>query len=240
MKIKLTHVVLWCLGLSAVTAWAGEREVRDALAKTAPMLQVKKVSESEIKGMYLVETNNPQDIFVSEDGKHLLTGELFSMDSGQLVSISEKRKDGLRKEKIAGIKDADKIIFPAKGETKAKITVFTDIDCGYCRKLHTEVPRMNELGIEVNYLGYPRSGVGRPSFKKYVSAWCADDKRQALTDAKNGKDVPEKDCKNPVAQQFELGQNLGVTGTPAIILQDGTLIPGYVEADKLAKELKLL
>lgn len=240
MKIKLTHVVLWCFGLSAVTAWAGEREVRDALAKTAPMLQVKKVSESEIKGMYLVETNNPQDIFVSEDGKHLLTGELFSMDSGQLVSISEKRKDVLRKEKIAGIKDAEKIIFPAKGETKARIAVFTDIDCGYCRKLHNEVPRMNELGIEVSYLGYPRSGVGRPSFKKYVSAWCAEDKRQALTDAKNGKDIAEKDCKNPVAQQFELGQTLGVTGTPAIILQDGTLIPGYVEADRLAKELKLL
>lgn len=240
MKIRLTHVVLLCLGLGSLTAWSGEREIRDALAKATPMLQVKKISESEIKGLYLVETNNPQDLFVSEDGKLLLAGELFSTDGGQLASISEKRKDGLRKEKMAGIKDVDKIIFPAKGETKAKISVFTDIDCGYCRKLHGEVPRMNEMGIEVSYLGYPRSGVGRPSFKKYVSAWCSENKSQALTDAKNGKDVPEKDCKNPVAQQFELGQTLGVTGTPAIILQDGTLIPGYVDAEKLAKELKLL
>lgn len=239
MNIRLIRAVVMLMALCSMTAWAGEREIRDTLAKTLPMLQVKKISQSEIQGLYLVETNNPQDLFVNEDASYMISGELYGLAGGSLSNVTEKRQDGLRKEKIAGIKDSEKIIFPAKGETKAKIAIFTDIDCGYCRKLHSEVPRLNDLGVEVSYLGYPRSGVGRPSYKKYVSAWCSADKAQALTDAKNGKDIAEKECDNPVARQFELGQTLGITGTPAIILQDGTLIPGYLEAEKLAKELKL-
>ncbi len=219
---------------------AGEKEIRAMLAKAVPGLQISRVSESEIKGLYLVESNNQQELYVNAEGTYMIAGELYGVQGNQLANLTEKRRDVLRKEKIAGVAQKDKIVFPAKGQTKARIAVFTDIDCGYCRKLHNEVPRMNELGIEVSYLGYPRSGIGRDSYKKYVSAYCAKDNRQALTDAKNGKQIQSLDCKNPVAEQYELGQILGISGTPAIILEDGTLIPGYVEADRLAQGLGLL
>ena len=139
-----------------------------------------------------------------------------------------------------GIAPDKKITFPAVGETKAKIAVFTDIDCGYCRKLHQEVPDMNKLGIEVSYLAYPRAGFGSDSYKKYVSAWCADDKLGAMTLAKNGKSIPSKNCDNPVDEQYHLGRAIGISGTPAIVLESGRLIPGYLSADKLGKALGIL
>ena len=120
---------------------------------------------------------------------------------------------------------------------KTAITVFTDIDCGYCRKLHQEVPELNRLGIEVRYLAYPRAGLESESYDKIVSAWCADDQRLALTRAKTGKKIESRDCKNPVAQHFALGGAVGVTGTPSIIFEDGRLLPGYLPAERLAQQL---
>ena len=118
--------------------------------------------------------------------------------------------------------------------------MFTDIDCGYCRKLHREIPQLNEMGIEVSYLAYPRAGIGSQSYSKYVSAWCAEDKLGALTLAKNGQEIPAKNCDNPIAAQYELGQQMGISGTPAIVLEDGRLIPGYLNAQKLANALGVL
>jgi thiol:disulfide interchange protein DsbC len=224
----------------ATTVAAGEKEIRAALAKAVPGLEITRVAPSEIKGMFLVESNNQQELYVNDDASFMIAGELYGIGEGKLANVSEKRKDGLRRQKMAEIRDDDRIVFPAVGETKAKVAVFTDIDCGYCRKLHNEVPRLNELGVEVSYLAYPRSGVGKSSYKKYVSAWCAKDRQQALTDAKSGKEIKTAECANPVADQFELGQQLGISGTPAIILQDGTLIPGYIEADRLAQGLGIL
>jgi thiol:disulfide interchange protein DsbC len=129
--------------------------------------------------------------------------------------------------------------FKPKGETRAVVSVFTDVDCGYCRKLHLEMADMNALGIEVRYLAFPRAGVGSPTYDKIVSAWCADDRNQALTDLKLGKDIPNRACPNPVAKQYELGHDIGVTGTPAIVLEDGRLLPGYMPAAELAGLLGL-
>ena len=115
------------------------------------------------------------------------------------------------------------VIFPAVGETKGVVSVFTDVDCGYCRKLHQEVPKLNQMGIEVRYLAYPRAGVGSRSYQKIVSAWCAADPNKAMTQLKSGMEIPDVSCENPVAAQFDLGQQVGVTGTPAIVLEDGRL-----------------
>jgi thiol:disulfide interchange protein DsbC len=220
--------------------FAVESDIKKKMLRVLPQLQIAAVEESEIKGLYRVTSVNDQIIFTDKDAQYFLSGELFGLQKNQLVNITEQRRQAGRAEKVAAISESDRLTFPASGERKATIFVFTDIDCGYCRKLHDEVPRMNELGIEVNYLAYPRAGVGSASYNKIVSAWCAEDRRQAMTDAKAGKSIPPKKCANPVAAQFEMGGQMGVTGTPAIVLEDGTLVPGYVPADKLAEGLGIL
>jgi thiol:disulfide interchange protein DsbC len=128
-------------------------------------------------------------------------------------------------------------VFPAQGNRKAVITVFTDVDCSYCRKLHLEVPRMNQMGVEVRYLAYPRGGLDSPGYAKLVTAWCSTDRPAALTRMKRGEQIPAKTCDNPVARQYELGRLAGLTGTPAIVLEDGRMLAGYVSAEELGEVL---
>ncbi len=134
----------------------------------------------------------------------------------------------------------DGLITYKASNQKAVIDVFTDIDCPYCRKLHDEVSQLNDYGITVNYYAYPRSGPGTPSFAKYISVWCAEDQQSAMDAAKSGKAVETATCANPVLEQFELGGRIGVTGTPAIVLEDGNVVRGYVPARDLANGLGLL
>ena len=133
----------------------------------------------------------------------------------------------------------DKMIVYGPKDAKRHITVFTDIDCGYCRKLHNEMPELTAAGIQVRYLAYPRAGVGSKSHKKYVSVWCNSDQQTAMTDAKAGRDVPVASCENPVEESFELGRKVGVEGTPTIIFDDGTLTPGYLPSATLIERLGL-
>ena len=116
-------------------------------------------------------------------------------------------------------------------------TVFTDVDCTYCRKLHKEVPQMNKMGVEVRYLAYPRGGVGSPGYDKLVTAWCSDNRQDAITRMKRGEELAPKSCDNPVAHEYELGHLAGLSGTPAIVLEDGSMVSGYVTADQLGKML---
>ena len=130
------------------------------------------------------------------------------------------------------------LVFAATGKRKATISVFTDVDCDYCRKLHLEVPELNAMGVEVRYLAYPRAGVGSESYRKIVSAWCATDPNTALTALKAGKTITDNQCSdNPVADQYQLGQQMGISGTPAILLEDGRLLPGYMPAAQLAESI---
>ena len=172
-------------------------------------------------------------IYVSDDGKYMLQGDLINMDTGE--NFSEKAKRSVRL-KMLREKDNKPVIFKAKNE-KQVLTVFTDIDCPYCAKLHREVPTLNEKGITIKYLMFPRAGLQSQSYAKAVSMWCADDQQQALTDAKARKPIPSKTCDNPVADQYRLGQSMGVTGTPALVTSTGRLIPGYMPADRLIAAL---
>ena len=234
----ITSVVGFVMLSTFVSAEQGK--IEKALAAAVPQLIVTAISESEVPGLYRVTDQRGQVIFVTADGSYFLTGELYSTEGGELVNLSEQERQGQRLEELAGLDEGDKITFPAEGEEKARVTVFTDIDCGYCRKLHGEVPRMNELGISVSYLAFPRAGVGSPSYDKLVNVWCSDDPLNAMTQAKAGKVVPKSSCVNPVAAEYNLGNKLGVTGTPAIVLGDGSLVPGYIPAEQLAQALGLL
>ena len=174
-------------------------------------------------------------MYVSNDGKYLLQGSLIDLNTR--VDISEERRDGIRLDAINELGEDKMIVFPAK-EQKHVITVFTDIDCGYCRKLHAEMDKYNEEGITVRYLMFPRAGVDSPSYKKAVTVWCSKDQLDAMTRAKNGENLPNLTCDNPIQEEYELGQLIGVRGTPAIVMDDGGMLPGYVPAARLAKALE--
>jgi thiol:disulfide interchange protein DsbC len=198
------------------------------------------VRESEAPGLYEVESNNGDTIYTTKDGGYLLTGDLLQITESGIANVSERNRADQRKKQMAAFGNKGLISFPADGEEKAEIAVFTDIDCPYCRKMHDEVPELNRYGITVHYYGFPRSGPNTSSFNKYVSVWCNEDQRGAMDDAKAGKRIEGASCDNPVREQYNLGGQVGVTGTPAIVLEDGNMVRGYVPAKQLAEGLGLL
>lgn len=237
------------LGLAMLASWAVAGEpadkavadkLRAALASPAMGLEVATVEVSVVPGLYEVQFASGPVVYATANGDYMILGDLFSVGVDGYTNLTEKRRDGERLAKLAGVKEKDMIIFSPEGEPRAHVTVFTDISCFYCQKLHKEVPELNKRGVEVRYLAYPRSGQGSAGFSQLVTAWCSDNRQDALTKLKNKQAVPDKTCaNNPVQAQYELGQELGVRGTPALITEDGTLIPGYQSADQLMVTLGL-
>ena len=198
------------------------------------------VMTSPIPGVYEVSIDRGPTLFVSADGKHFITGDLYRVDPGQFVNLQEVAREKKRVQLMASVDKSEQIIFSPEGETKAYVNVFTDVDCAYCQKLHREIKQINAKGIEVRYLAYPRAGVNSDSAQKLATAWCADDRQTTLTKLKNREAVPVSVCENnPIAKQHELGGLVGVTGTPNMVTKDGELIGGYMSADDLAKYLGL-
>lgn len=215
--------------------------IADKIMQASQGLHVTKVSATEIKGIHEVEVDGRGTVYAAQDGDFFFVGELYRVEPNSLVNVTEQKKNGVREKLLASLDRDDMIVFSPKGEVKASITVFTDVDCGYCQKLHQEVPQMNDMGIEVRYLAYPRAGIGSESYQKVVSAWCADNKQEALTRLKQRQSIPNNACENnPVAKQFQIGQLMGVTGTPSLILENGEMVPGYMPAQRLAERLGVL
>jgi thiol:disulfide interchange protein DsbC len=210
--------------------------IRALLTATQPGMQVGDIALSPI-GLYEVSIQQGQSIFVSRDAKFLIPGDLYESKEEGLVNLGESRRNVIRRDRIAALDEKDMIVFAPAGERKATLTVFTDVDCPYCRKLHAEIEALNSYGIAVRYLAFPRTGLNTEIHHKMVSTWCAEDRKAMLTSAKRGGDVPAVDCDSPVEEQYQLGREVGVTGTPALVFDDGTIMPGYVEADTLAKYL---
>jgi len=218
-----------------------EERITQRLQTAVPGLQVESMAPAKAPGIYEVRTNSGQIVYATADAEYLFIGDLVKLEDAGYVNLTEQARTSQRRQTMNQYaKNGGLIQYAAKGEQKAAIDVFTDIDCGYCRKLHREMDQLNELGITVNYYGFPRSGPGTESFRKYVSVWCAEDSQAAMDSAKSGGAVKTADCANPVAEQYNLGRLVGVTGTPAIVLEDGTLMPGYVPAKTLARGLGIL
>ena len=153
--------------------------------------------------------------------------------NGDVVNLTEQLQQKVAAELVNKLDPADMVIFPAT-ETKAKITVFTDVDCGYCQKLHNEVPALNRAGVEVRYLAWPREGMSGKTYNTMVNIWCADDRQEAMTRAKRRQSVKPATCRTPIERQYALGHQLGIRGTPAIVLENGEVVPGYMPATQLA------
>ena len=222
------------------SADAIEQSVLSMLKTARPDIQFTFLGESPMPGVYEVQVTNGPVLFVHEQGEYLFEGGLLKVSESGIVDTMEERKAIKRRDVFAARSTDDMIIFKPEGESKAIMNVFTDVDCGYCRKFHQEVPELNAMGIEVRYLAFPRAGIPSSSYNKIAKAWCAEDQQDALTKVKSGRSVDVEVCEdNPVAEQYAFGTQLGVTGTPAIILMDGTLIPGYQPAKKFAEVLGL-
>ena len=237
-KTLVTFVVSLCCAQWSMAA--SEKEIIDNLASVRPDLTFKIVGESPLAGFYEVQVEDGPLLYVSQDGRHFFDGNLYQVTSNQFVDVRELGLIKARRDLFVSRRTDDMIIFKPAGQTKAIINVFTDVDCGYCRKLHSEVPELNAMGIEVRYLAYPRAGLKSESFNKIATAWCSDTPEQTLTEIKNGKSLATSVCAdNPIAEHYRLGGSLGVTGTPAIVLMDGTMIPGYRPAADFAELLGL-
>jgi thiol:disulfide interchange protein DsbC len=175
-----------------------------------------------------------QVVYVSNDGKYLLQGSLYDIEAKR--NLGEEAMATLRSDLIKTIPAGDRIVF-APPNPKYNVVVFTDVECGYCRKLHSEIAQYNKQGIAVEYVAFPRMGLASDDFRKMEAVWCAKDRNKALTDAKNDRKVPKASCKNPVAMQYNLGQRAGLTGTPMILAEDGTQLGGYIPAVDLRAAL---
>ncbi|MFK5950665.1 MAG: DsbC family protein [Methylococcales bacterium] len=229
-------IISTCLGstlLLAASVYAGEAEVRQAIKKIMPSQKIDSIKPSDTKGLYEVIAG-PNILYVSDNGKYLLQGHLIDLEAKKDLTEG-KMADG-RSLAIKEMGEDNMIIFKPE-KSKYKVSVFTDLDCGYCRKLHSEIDKYMAEGITIQYMFYPRAGKGSSSYKKAISVWCSNDRKQALTDAKKGKTITDKTCDNPIDKHMALATKFGVQGTPMIVTESGTILPGYVPADRLAKVL---
>ena len=218
-------------------AGSPEARVREVLRGLDPRIQVDHVGPAPLPGFREVIAGG-QVVYVSDDGKYLLQGSL--LDVAKRKDLSEAAMARLRGEVLKGIPMADRIVYSPAGTPKHRVVVLTDIECVYCRKFHTEIGEHLKRGIQVEYLAFPRAGLGSADYRKMVSVWCADDRRKALTDAKSDRAVPSKTCKTPVDMQYRAGQRMGLTGTPMILTEDGRMLGGYLPPDALEQRLRAL
>lgn len=215
-----------------------DKIIRAAFQSSRPELSIGAIAASEIPGLYSVQVKDGPVLYSTVDGKYFVLGDLYQVGANGFINLAEKARESGRADVMAGISASDMIIFSPEKPAKAAIMVFTDVDCFYCQKLHKEIPDLNRLGIEVRYLAYPRAGIGSDSYKKIASAWCADDPREAMNKLKRRERIATNVCpENPVAEQFKLGGQVGVTGTPALVTSEGRLMPGYMPALRLANAL---
>lgn len=209
------------------------------LSQAIPQYKVTSVRPSPFEGLYLA-TIGGADVLVSADGSKFIQGDIFDITAGGVSKWEDPAIVAERKKVLPTVNPNDAIIFKPATKTKAVVYVFTDVDCGYCRQLNSEMPEYNKLGIEIRYLAYPRGGIPSPSADKLVTAWCSKDKQNTLTKIKEGYDVPNVTCPNPVAAEFEMAMRLGVTSTPSLWFPDGRIRAGYLPPSALAKELGIL
>lgn len=210
--------------------------VEAKLRSIAPGAQTIALSDTPIEGLLQAQVNT-DIVYVSSDGAYLLQGTMYDIETR--TNLTDQAKSVLRKDLLKDMDTSGQIVFSPENP-KYELTVFTDIDCGYCRKLHEQIKEYMAEGIAIHYMAFPRAGIGSHSYEKYVSVWCAEDQREALTLAKAGTDPEPMQCENPIESQYQIGRDIGVSGTPAMLTNDGTLIPGYMPPEALRERLEAI
>lgn len=219
----------------------GGQTARDALGKLAPGALVSHVRPAPLPGFTQALVDG-RLVYVSDDGRYVLDGRVFDVQARR--NLTDRSMNAIRRKALAAVPESRRIVF-APPHPKYTVTVFTDVDCAYCRAFHHNIEAINREGIAVEYLFWPREGLKRvpsgrdtPSYAKAVAVWCAADRKQAFTEAKDGKPVPPASCPNPVADEFNLGRRIGVDGTPTIVAEDGSVIGGYLDPQQLLQAVR--
>lgn len=235
-KIIIT-LALWA---GASLAQQPSQAIVDGIKNLAPTANISSVSKSAISGVsevVLDSAGGSELYYITDDGKFLINGSIIETVSRK--NVTEEKKTTIRKDIVSQFGEDQRIDFFPEN-MKHHVTVYTDIDCGYCRKLHSEMQQFNDLGIGISYLLYPRSGIDSPSYDKAVTAWCAVDRNKALTQSQNGILLEPKQCDNPVKEHYASGLKAGVRGTPNIVTDSGVLWATYMSPEALLKRLVLL
>ncbi|MDP3295442.1 MAG: DsbC family protein [Nevskia sp.] len=236
MKSNLLAAVALLFIAVAAPAQAGD----DAAERIAKQLGLKaeNVRPSPVAGIYEVQHDHEFG-YVTADGRYLLRGDLVDLKTGKELTEEHRRDDRLAE--IGKLGQNKLIEFAPSPPQVAKytVTVFTDVDCGYCRKLHSEIAQYNAQGIAIRYAFFPRSGPDTDSWRTAEAVWCSADRQKALTDAKTGATIKVKGklCDNPIAEEYQLAQDLGIRGTPMMVFPNGDIFPGYIPAPALAQKL---
>ena len=208
--------------------------MREILKGLNPRIRVDRIAQAPIPGFREVVAGG-QVVYVSDDGKYLFQGGL--LDIANRKDMSEAAMTKVRADVLKTLPVSDRIVFAPVGTPKHKVVVLTDVECGYCRKFHSEIAEYTKRGIEVEYMAFPRAGLGSADYRKMVSVWCADDRKKALTDAKNDRAVPNKACKTPVDMQYNAGLRMGLEGPPMILTTEGEFVGGYLPPDALLQRM---
>ncbi len=233
-RLSLCLFGLLCLSGTALAADDSER-LRKLLEQRLQDIQISSIKPSQIAGLYEV-TFGTRTALVSADGRYMLVGDLIDLESGRNLTASNRA--GLIAGAIEAMGESKMIVF-GPDRPRRTLTVFTDVDCPYCVRLHQQVPALNQAGVKVRYLLYPRAGKGTETYRRSVAVWCAKDRRASIGTAKAGGKLDMKDCANPVDEHLKLGAAVGVEGTPTLVLEDGRVLPGFVPTAELLKFLGL-
>lgn len=231
----IRYLVTGFMFVVGFSVYADQGAITKSMGRIFPGVEIDSIQPSEVKGLYEVIVG-PRLFYVSSDGRYLVQGKLIDLEKRQDLTEPKIAKARLEVIKKLG---SDKMIIFKPDKPKHVVSVFTDIDCGYCRKLHSEIDQYADHGITIQYLFFPRAGEGSGSYKKAVSVWCSEDRNKALTLSKQGKSIENKTCENPVQEHMALGLALGAKGTPMLVLEDGSILPGYASAEQLSKLLEL-
>jgi thiol:disulfide interchange protein DsbC len=247
--LSMAQILLMSTLFAAQSVYAEEDQATATVKAAIESLGLRdtpdKITKSTIPGLYEVVVGQ-YVLYVSADGKYMLQGDLY--DVQRRVNLTDEIRAVRRAKAMEELNEESMIVFgPESGKAKYTITAFTDIDCGYCRKLHKEMKEYNDLGIEVRYVSYPRAGLNSPSYEKAVAVWCAVDRNKAMSTAKAGASLSElqkvahvkdESCKDPIKQHMKVAGMVGVTGTPTLVMDDGSVLPGYLPPQRLLQALK--
>ncbi len=239
---RILTVSMLCL-LSSLSLAQGDQSLRGKLRQaieeaSGNQLQIVNLTPTALSTIYEVELNTGEILYSDISGDYLFAGDMYATTPTGLMNLSSSTRQKRALDKIALVDESEMIIFEPE-EVKATITVFTDVDCTYCRALHNDMPKLLAKGIKVRYLAYPRGGQAAGSYNKMISVWCSADRKETLTLAKNDEPLNQIECDTPILEHYQLGNELGISGTPALVFEDGRVIPGYMDSDRLAAMLNI-
>ena len=244
LSLVLISLLLAVMPVSMAQNLDGTQSLREKLVQAIEVasqnqLQIVSLKATPLVSIYEVELSSGEILYSDISGDYLFAGDMYQTTGSGLLNLSAGTRQIRTQKKIASIPEEEMIIFTPETDVKATLTVFTDVDCTYCRALHRDIDMIMEKGIQLRYLAYPRGGENAESYDKMLSVWCSDDRHKTLTQAKNGQNLPKRNCESPVLTHYFLGNELGISGTPALVFPDGRVIPGYVEVDRLVTMLQV-